>query len=208
MEKENEIQTANEVKVSSSRPTRFTLNSIFVWKCETFPSFGRPGSGGEADPLSPRGSSQADQQPERRAGQQGEAHHRPAGVRLNSPSAAPTGRCLCLMFPSHVLEALNLFSCSSLNQKLMLEQERLRVEHEKLKSADQEKSRKLHELTYVPRRRLLGASHRLPSDRLNVVVQRDAGQTRAGPAGPEGAGRDGGEFICRPRYPPLGSERL
>lgn len=31
----------------------------------------------------------------------------------------------------------------------MLEQERLRVEHEKLKSADQEKSRKLHELTYV-----------------------------------------------------------
>lgn len=30
----------------------------------------------------------------------------------------------------------------------MLEQERLRVEHEKLKSADQEKTRKLHELTY------------------------------------------------------------
>uniref|UniRef100_A0A8D3EED0 Kinesin-like protein n=1 Tax=Scophthalmus maximus TaxID=52904 RepID=A0A8D3EED0_SCOMX len=36
-----------------------------------------------------------------------------------------------------------------LNQKIMLEQERLRVEHEKLKSTDQEKSRKLHELTYV-----------------------------------------------------------
>lgn len=35
----------------------------------------------------------------------------------------------------------------------MLEQERLRVEHEKLKSTDQEKSRKLHELTYVSRRR-------------------------------------------------------
>uniref|UniRef100_A0A8C4HCD6 Kinesin-like protein n=1 Tax=Dicentrarchus labrax TaxID=13489 RepID=A0A8C4HCD6_DICLA len=35
-----------------------------------------------------------------------------------------------------------------LNQKIMLEQERLRVEHEKLKSTDQEKSRKLHELTY------------------------------------------------------------
>lgn len=31
----------------------------------------------------------------------------------------------------------------------MLEQERLRVEHEKLKTIDQEKSRKLHELTYV-----------------------------------------------------------
>uniref|UniRef100_A0A8C4HEI3 Kinesin-like protein n=1 Tax=Dicentrarchus labrax TaxID=13489 RepID=A0A8C4HEI3_DICLA len=37
---------------------------------------------------------------------------------------------------------------SNLNQKIMLEQERLRVEHEKLKSTDQEKSRKLHELTY------------------------------------------------------------
>uniref|UniRef100_A0A8C8LTV6 Kinesin-like protein n=1 Tax=Oncorhynchus tshawytscha TaxID=74940 RepID=A0A8C8LTV6_ONCTS len=35
-----------------------------------------------------------------------------------------------------------------LNQKIMLEQERLRVEHEKLKSTDQDKSRKLHELTY------------------------------------------------------------
>uniref|UniRef100_A0A8C9ZG53 Kinesin-like protein n=1 Tax=Sander lucioperca TaxID=283035 RepID=A0A8C9ZG53_SANLU len=36
-----------------------------------------------------------------------------------------------------------------LNQKIMLEQERLRVEHEKLKSTDQEKSRKLHELTHL-----------------------------------------------------------
>jgi len=35
----------------------------------------------------------------------------------------------------------------SQNQKMMLEQERLRVEHEKLKATDQEKSRKLHELT-------------------------------------------------------------
>uniref|UniRef100_A0A8C1FU07 Kinesin-like protein n=1 Tax=Cyprinus carpio carpio TaxID=630221 RepID=A0A8C1FU07_CYPCA len=34
------------------------------------------------------------------------------------------------------------------NQKIMLEQERLKVEHEKLKNTDQEKSRKLHELTY------------------------------------------------------------
>uniref|UniRef100_A0A8C1PF90 Kinesin-like protein n=1 Tax=Cyprinus carpio TaxID=7962 RepID=A0A8C1PF90_CYPCA len=34
------------------------------------------------------------------------------------------------------------------NQKIMLEQERLKVEHEKLKTTDQEKSRKLHELTY------------------------------------------------------------
>uniref|UniRef100_A0A671NBT2 Kinesin-like protein n=1 Tax=Sinocyclocheilus anshuiensis TaxID=1608454 RepID=A0A671NBT2_9TELE len=48
---------------------------------------------------------------------------------------------LCIYIP-------NKFSLSSLNQKILLEQERLRVEHEKLKSTDQEKSRKLHELTY------------------------------------------------------------
>uniref|UniRef100_A0A8C5CF54 Kinesin-like protein n=1 Tax=Gadus morhua TaxID=8049 RepID=A0A8C5CF54_GADMO len=43
-----------------------------------------------------------------------------------------------------------------LNQKIMLEQERLRVEHEKLKSTDQEKSRKLHELTEQARQDLKG----------------------------------------------------
>ncbi|MGH0128543.1 UNVERIFIED_CONTAM: hypothetical protein FKN15_040243 [Acipenser sinensis] len=41
----------------------------------------------------------------------------------------------------------------NLNQKIMLEQERLRVEHEKLKTTDQEKSRKLHELTIMQDRR-------------------------------------------------------
>ncbi|XP_049602617.1 kinesin-1 heavy chain isoform X2 [Syngnathus scovelli] len=40
-----------------------------------------------------------------------------------------------------------------LNQKIMLEQERLRVEHEKLKSTDQDKSRKLHDLTVMQDRR-------------------------------------------------------
>ncbi|XP_036206975.1 kinesin-1 heavy chain isoform X2 [Myotis myotis] len=39
------------------------------------------------------------------------------------------------------------------NQKMMLEQERLRVEHEKLKATDQEKSKKLHELTIMQDRR-------------------------------------------------------
>ncbi|XP_075406442.1 kinesin-1 heavy chain isoform X2 [Tenrec ecaudatus] len=39
------------------------------------------------------------------------------------------------------------------NQKMMLEQERLRVEHEKLKATDQDKSRKLHELTVMQDRR-------------------------------------------------------
>ena len=42
-----------------------------------------------------------------------------------------------------------VFYFVSQNQKMMLEQERLRVEHEKLKATDQEKSRKLHELTWV-----------------------------------------------------------
>ncbi|XP_075068147.1 kinesin-1 heavy chain [Mixophyes fleayi] len=40
-----------------------------------------------------------------------------------------------------------------LSQKMMLEQERLRVEHEKLKFADQEKSKKLHDLTVMQDRR-------------------------------------------------------
>ncbi|KAM6449271.1 kinesin-1 heavy chain isoform 2-T2 [Liasis olivaceus] len=39
------------------------------------------------------------------------------------------------------------------NQKMMLEQERLRIEHDKLKTVDQEKSRKLHELTVMQDRR-------------------------------------------------------
>ncbi|XP_062981349.1 kinesin-1 heavy chain isoform X1 [Elgaria multicarinata webbii] len=39
------------------------------------------------------------------------------------------------------------------NQKMMLEQERLRIEHDKLKATDQEKSRKLHELTVMQDRR-------------------------------------------------------
>uniref|UniRef100_A0AAQ6ICW0 Kinesin-like protein n=1 Tax=Anabas testudineus TaxID=64144 RepID=A0AAQ6ICW0_ANATE len=40
-----------------------------------------------------------------------------------------------------------------LNQEIALEQERLRVEHEKLKAADQEKSRQLQELTVLQDRR-------------------------------------------------------
>ncbi|XP_075443841.1 kinesin-1 heavy chain [Ascaphus truei] len=39
------------------------------------------------------------------------------------------------------------------NQKMMLEQERLRVEHEKLKFADQEKGKKLHDFTVMQDRR-------------------------------------------------------
>lgn len=83
----------------------------------------------------------------------------------------------------------------------MLEQERLRVEHEKLKTIDQEKSRKLHELTYV--------THSYPLKRIKneeknqfvmcvlmriVVDQGDAGQKGAGQTGPEGSGGDSGEL--------------
>uniref|UniRef100_A0A8C5ICI5 Kinesin-like protein n=1 Tax=Gouania willdenowi TaxID=441366 RepID=A0A8C5ICI5_GOUWI len=58
--------------------------------------------------------------------------------------------CYCCQFGSFCqTQFVFFFSSLSLNQKIMLEQERLRVEHEKLKSTDQEKSRKLHELTYV-----------------------------------------------------------
>lgn len=46
-----------------------------------------------------------------------------------------------------ILILRGVFYFVSQNQKMMLEQERLRVEHEKLKATDQEKSRKLHELT-------------------------------------------------------------
>ncbi|KAM9429025.1 kinesin-1 heavy chain-like isoform 2-T3 [Salvelinus alpinus] len=50
-------------------------------------------------------------------------------------------------------KAHHITELQDLNQKIMLEQERLRVEHEKLKSTDQEKSRKLHELTVMQDRR-------------------------------------------------------
>uniref|UniRef100_A0A8C2Y201 Kinesin-like protein n=1 Tax=Capra hircus TaxID=9925 RepID=A0A8C2Y201_CAPHI len=52
-----------------------------------------------------------------------------------------------------IKEAWCVFYFVSQNQKMMLEQERLRVEHEKLKATDQEKSRKLHELTVMQDRR-------------------------------------------------------
>uniref|UniRef100_A0A673YMR1 Kinesin family member 5B n=1 Tax=Salmo trutta TaxID=8032 RepID=A0A673YMR1_SALTR len=50
-------------------------------------------------------------------------------------------------------KAHHITELQDLNQKIMLERERLRVEHEKLKSTDQEKSRKLHELTVMQDRR-------------------------------------------------------
>lgn len=43
--------------------------------------------------------------------------------------------------------SLNFCSVFSQNQKIILEQERLKIEHDKLKTVDQDKSKKLHELT-------------------------------------------------------------
>lgn len=51
------------------------------------------GGGWASDPVSPRGPSETDQQPERRAGQQGETHHWAAGVseHAHSKSLRPIG---------------------------------------------------------------------------------------------------------------------
>lgn len=187
MEKENEIQTANEVKVCTSSVDVFVLGSNRTVKtnilCVVLQTVRLcSGSGGEADPLPSWSSSEADQQPERRAGQQGETHHRAAGVRLANLlllaqrlETDENPRLTTLQLQPNVLDAAwrrlkwradaavlqdtgcfdgdplryfwRHFVSTSLNQKIMLEQERLRVEHEKLRSTDQEKSRKLHELT-------------------------------------------------------------
>ncbi len=98
-----------------------------------------------ADSEPQRSSSETAEQPERRAGDQRETHHWTAGVRYTCTSSGTESR-------PHGLISLSLFSVCSQNQKIMLEQERLKVEHEKLKTTDQEKSRKLHELTYDTQR--------------------------------------------------------
>lgn len=49
-----------------------------------------PGDCGEADPVPQGDPPEADQQPERRPGRQGEGHHRAAGVRRHtSPHVSP-----------------------------------------------------------------------------------------------------------------------
>ncbi|KAG5841564.1 hypothetical protein ANANG_G00167950 [Anguilla anguilla] len=53
----------------------------------------------------------------------------------------------------HAMEKESEVQTANEVKKTVLEQERLRVEHEKLKAADQEKSRKLHELTVMQDRR-------------------------------------------------------
>lgn len=91
----------------------------------------------EADPVSPRDPPEADQQPSRWAGRQGEADHGAAGVSFSMESHR---------WNRHG-DWCRFWRVCSLNQKIMLEHERLRVEHEKLKTAEQEKSRQLQELT-------------------------------------------------------------
>ncbi len=51
------------------------------------------GSCGEAEPVSQRDPPETDQQPERRAGQQGETHHGAAGVRHNTGKHTSLSKC-------------------------------------------------------------------------------------------------------------------
>lgn len=79
---ENKIQSANEVKVLYRRawPLTHALrlpDAVTTAVCFVL----RSGRRGEADPVSQRDPPEANRQPERRAGRQGEAHHRAAGVR-------------------------------------------------------------------------------------------------------------------------------
>lgn len=77
---ENEIQSANEVKVLYRRAWPLALrlpDAAATAVCFVLPS----GRRGEADPVPQRDPPEANQQPEGRAGRQGEAHHRAAGVR-------------------------------------------------------------------------------------------------------------------------------
>lgn len=80
------------------------------------------------------------------------------------------------------------------------------MEHEKLKTIDQEKSRKLHELTYVthsyPLEKILkNETKQNKKTTLGVqfnetfVAQGDARPKGAGQTGPEGSGGDSGELI-------------
>lgn len=169
-----------------------------------FPSFARPGSGGEADPLSPRSSSQADQQPEGRAGQQGETHHRPAGVRLKLNSSRSNRKIPLPDLPlsySGGFKPTFLFQPEPEAHAGAGEAPGGAREAQIGRPGEESQAARAHvcfTLTFV------GASHRLLFERLNVALQRDAGQTRAGPAGPEGTGRDSGEFICSCWCPRLG----
>lgn len=97
---------------------------------------------------------------------------------------------------------LSLFSACSQNQKIMLEQERLKVEHEKLKTTDQEKSRKLHELTYDTQRTCRDLSSVWKKKKLvwyanaKICLQGDAGQKGTGQTGSQRPGGDSGRSFC------------
>ena len=107
LEKETEIQSANEVKVCPSihlncrhtRPeincdntvtlnpsTHLSSSSVFYSAepdVSVFFVLVCSGRGGQTDPLPPWSSPQTDQQPERWAGKQRETDHRTAGVRIH-----------------------------------------------------------------------------------------------------------------------------
>lgn len=145
---ENEIQSANEVKVATPHKHTHTGPGCACWaseSCECSCTRLRvtPGIRGEADPFPQGDPSEANQQSEGRAGHQGESHHRAAGVKKNQNNKKIPDTLgyssIDWLWPWRFLR--------SENQKIVLEQERLKVEHEKLKAVDQEKSRQLQELT-------------------------------------------------------------
>lgn len=69
---ENEIQSANEVKVS--RAAALTRRALRVRPPHASARVS-PGVRGEADPVPPGDPPEANQQPEGRAGHEGEGHH-------------------------------------------------------------------------------------------------------------------------------------
>lgn len=146
-----------------------------------------------ADSEPQRSSSETAEQPERRAGDQRETHHWPAGVRYTCTSSGTGSR-------PHGLIFLSLFSVCSQNQTIMLEQERLKVEHEKLKTTDQEKSRKLHELTYDTQRTCRDLNivwkKLVWYANAKICLQWDAGQKGTGQTGSQRPGGDSGWSFC------------
>lgn len=76
---ENEIQSANEVKVATPH-THAHARHLELRMCSCLNRHASPGIRGEADPVPQGNPSETNQQPEGRAGPEGEGHHRAAGV--------------------------------------------------------------------------------------------------------------------------------
>lgn len=95
---ENEIQSANEVKVATPHtnththagPRSRTLGRLKAVSAAVRVCVFPPGIRGEADPFAQGDPSEANQQSEGRAGRQGERNHRAAGVKKKIKKNNPT----------------------------------------------------------------------------------------------------------------------